>query len=281
MKISAEIQFYLENDVNSIRSKYIEYMANNLFVEAYSKFEISWENIKSSLIVLSKKIKEIKNISNEKIVDFLNFEFAKIDVCFDEYFKKDKKSIYKQSGIVFAEADFLIYVHVDDKFFEILKEGRFSKIEQLSKDLFCIYAHEKTHVEQIKKQKIKQCAVEAPQNKNNLSIEKYLQDPRELDARAREFANFLLLKDFDKKEIEKLLSTREGNSQLLKISDIYKLYWTFFGVCLTIPKKSLDEDAKKRIKIFNKFKKRTCDFLSLDLKFVFKEMFNCSLGHQI
>ena len=74
MKISSEIHFYLENDVKSIRSKYIEYMANNLFVEDYSKFEISWKNIKSSLIVLSKKIKEIKNISNEKIVDFLSLD---------------------------------------------------------------------------------------------------------------------------------------------------------------------------------------------------------------
>ena len=59
---------------------------------------------------------------------------------------------------------------------------------------------------------------------------------------------------------------------------MFKVYWDLFGICTKFPKKSLDNDAQQRIKTFNHFKRRICDFLLLDSKYVFDESIKYQFG---
>ena len=252
---------------NTLKSIYLEWLSSQTLLETYSPLSVSSKNIEASLKLIA-TTSEFK--SSKEILDKLNTEFLKINVCFEETDKAIPQK-YPDSGIVYAEADLLVYIYVNKKFFNIIESKDSSLINQLSKDIFKIYSHEITHVEQNQKQRVNQPTLLPPQNSSLSERNRYLSNVREIDAHAREVATSLLLKDFDKKEIEKLLTTHKGSLELSKQNKEFSIYYQTYGICLNIPRKAWDNDTKWRIKIFNRFKKRICDFLMLDINFILKE----------
>ena len=252
---------------NTLKSIYLEWLSSQTLLETYSPLSVSSKNIEASLKLIA-TTSEFK--SSKEILDKLNTEFLKINVCFEETDKAIPQK-YPDSGIVYAEADLLVYIYVNKKFFNIIESKDSSLINQLSKDIFKIYSHEITHVEQNQKQRVNQPTLLPPQNSSLSERNRYLSNVREIDAHAREVATSLLLKDFDKKEIEKLLTTHKGSLELSKQNKEFSIYYQTYGICLNIPRKAWDNDTKWRVKIFNRFKKRICDFLMLDINFILKE----------
>ena len=252
---------------DTLKSIYLEWLSSRTFLEAYNTLSVSSKNIEASLNLIATTA-DYK--TSKEILDRLNTEFLKINVCFEETDKAMPQK-YPDSGIVYAEADLLIYVYVNKRFFDILNKKDKSLIKQLSEDIFKIYSHEITHVEQNQKQKINQPTLLPPQNSSLSERDRYLSNVQEIDAHAREVASALLLKNIDKKEIEKLLTTHSGALDLSKQNKTFSLYYQTYGICLNIPRKALDSDTKWRVKIFNRFKKRICDFLMLDISFILKE----------
>ena len=252
---------------NTLKLIYLEWLSSQTLLETYNPLSVSSKNIESSLNLIATTS---NNKTSKEILDMLNTEFLKINVCFEET-DKTMPQKYPESGIVYAEADLLIYVYVNKRFFNIIESKNTTLINQLSKDIFKIYSHEITHVEQNQKQKINQPTLLPPQNSSLSERDRYLSNVREIDAHAREVATALLLKNFDKKEIEKLLTTHKGSLELSKQNKEFSIYYQTYGICLNIPRKAWDNDTKWRIKIFNRFKKRICDFLMLDINFILKE----------
>ena len=259
-------------DSLSIRHLFIEMFSQKIFDESYSQLTLSPKNIEASLRTV---LMSLERKDNQSILDKLNSEFIKINVCFEE---TDKTMLqkYHDSGIVYAEADLCIYIYVNERFFDIVNSVELTQqsdeLTQLSKDIFKIYSHEITHVEQNQKQRVNQPTLLPPQNSSLSERDRYLSNVREIDAHARELANYLLSSKFSKKEIERLLTTKQGYQELMN-NHVFKIYFDNFGMASYLPKHQRDKDSQWRVTVFKRFKKRVCDFLLLDESFMYHKEF--------
>ena len=259
-------------DSLSIRHLFIEMFSQKIFDESYSQLTLSPKNIEASLRTV---LMSLERKDNQSILDKLNSEFIRINVCFEET-DKTMPQKYPDSGIVYAEADLCIYIYVNKNFFDIVNSVELTQqsdeLTQLSKDIFTIYSHEITYVEQNQKQKVNQPTLLPPQNCSLSERDRYLSNVREIDAHARELANYLLSSKLSKKEIERLLTTKQGYQELMN-NHVFKLYFDNFGRASSLPKHQQDKDSKWRITVFKRFKKRVCDFLLLDEGFIYQKDF--------
>lgn len=144
-------------------------------------------------------------------------------------------------------------------------------INNLVEDLMKLYSHEYTHLDQFNSQKEIQPGIDSTKITTPEEVKKYLSNQREIDAHAREVANSLLLIGKTPKEIENLFTTKNGSQTLISLSTIYGLYYDYFGRALWKKTKDWTEADKADMKIFNKFKRRICDFLLLDKGFINKD----------
>lgn len=280
MRISKELCKIIELEENSIHWRYRTYLYEKALNEIYSKLELTPESFESTIKIVAHKVKLFgKEITKDEILDKLNSEFVKCNVGFIENEEVYGSLKYPESEIVKAEADNFIYIYVNDTFFEIIKSEDNDKLSKLAQDLFIIYTHEISHVEQNQKQKVVQSGITISNQDDEQERILYLSNLREIDAHAREVANELLYMDLSPKEIEQLLTTHEGSKLLCQKSRVYKLYYYTFGVCLTIPSKSWDREIKNKIKVFNHFKRRICDFLKLDIRYVDQKPLKYLMGN--
>lgn len=284
MRISKELSKLIELEENSIHWRYRLYLYEKIMNEIYSKLEFTQSSFEATLKIISHKIKlSNEEITNEEILNRLNSEFIKCDIGFIEDDGAFKTLKYPESGIVRAEADNFIYIYVNDTFFNLIKSDDIlnnnNGLHELSNNLFTLYSHEISHVEQNQKQKVAQSGITISNKDDEQERILYLSNLREIDAHAREVTNELLCMNLSPKEIEHLLTTHEGSKKLCEKSRVYKLYYYLFGVCLTIPSKSWDREIKNKIKVFNHFKRRICDFLKLDSNYIDQKQIRYLMGN--
>lgn len=276
------LDYYIENieyiylTIETISAKYRQNLINNILNESYKNYELTPESIKASLYVILYQCKHDNDFSINHILDLLNTEFLKADITFIYESYSNLKLKYARSGIIKAETDSVIYLYVSAEFFEILQNANLTTrhniaINNLIEDLMKIYSHEYTHLEQFNSQKEIQHGIDSTKITTPEEVKKYLSNQREIDAHAREAANSLLLTGKTPKEIENLFTTRSGSLTLISLSTVYGLYYDYFGRALWKKTKDWTEADKADMKIFNKFKRRICDFLLLDKGFINKD----------
>lgn len=284
ISIITNYMYWLEN---SIRNAYLDYIYINHLNEAYKPLGIDPNKIKSSLLSLLYSNRErIDNLSDNELLDILNDEFIKARIIFVPILESDKrielKPKYKESGLIYAETDYLVEIYVSDRFFEILRKADIdnndSSIIKLANDIYSLYSHEATHINQTDLEKVPQRGIDPNTIDTPAKEHLYLGQIREIAAHAREVANQLLLTNKTPKEIEILLTTTAGNNYLKDNYPIYKRYWDAFGIAKNIAKASRDKDAKNRIYIFNRFKKYLVYFLKTDLRFFYHDDLKYTFG---
>lgn len=277
-----DLDYYIENinyiylTIETISAKYRQNLINNILAENYRDLELTPESIKASLYVILYQCKHDNDFSIEHILDLLNTEFLKAKITFIYEPHPNIKLKYTRSGIIKAETDNVIYIYVNADFFEILQNADLITrhnimINNLVEDLIKLYSHEYTHVDKFNSQKKIQPGIDSNSITTPEETKKYLSHQKEIDAHAREVANSLLLTGKTAKEIENLFTTRNGSQTLISLSNTYGLYYDYFGTALWKKNKDITEDDKQDLKIFNKFKRRICDFLLLDRKFINKD----------
>lgn len=272
------ITSYIDWLSKRISSVYLSTLYNSNLKEAYKPLNITQNNIKASILSILYTNKDILNtLSNSELLDLLNDEFLKAKIIFvpSDELKIKATPKYERSGLVYAETDYLIEIYVNNTFYNILRNTEIDSDDQniinLADDIYSLYSHEATHLNQKEKEKIPQSGIDPNTLTTPSKVTKYLSQIREIAGHARELANQLILSEKSVKEIENLLSTRSGSIYLAKNYKIYQLYWLNFGIALNIPNKDRDKDALWRIKIFNRFKKYIVYFLHLDLRFFYKD----------
>lgn len=276
------LDYYIENieyiylTIETISAKYRQNLINNILNENYKNYELTPESSKASLYVILYQCKYDNDFSIDHILDLLNTEFLKANITFIYEPHSNLKLKYARSGIIKAETDSVIYLYVSAEFFEILQNANLITrhdiaINGLVEDLMKIYSHEYTHLEQFNSQKEIQQGIDSNKITTPEEVKKYLSNQREIDAHAREAANSLLLTGKTPKEIENLFTTRSGSLTLISLSTVYDLYYDYFGRALWKKTKDWTEADKADMKIFNKFKRRICDFLLLDKSFINKD----------
>lgn len=276
------LDYYIENieyiylTIETISAKYRQNLINNILNESYKNLDLTPESIKASLYVILYQCKHDNDFSINYLLDLLNTEFLKANITFIYEPGLNMKLKYARSGIIKAETDSTIYVYVNTEFFEILQNANLTtrhniSINNLVEDLMKLYSHEYTHLDQFDLQKEVQPGIDSTKITTPDEVKKYLSNQREIDAHAREVANSLLLMGKTPKEIENLFTTKSGSQTLISLSTIYGLYYDYFGRALWKKTKDWTEADKADMKIFNKFKKRICDFLLLDKKFINKD----------
>lgn len=231
----------------------LKILTKDILDEAYLKLELDKQTIENSL---QQVVNNCIGKDDESILNELNKEFKSSKI---EFHKNENKNIpiskCERSGIVYFCADLKVYVYVNTLFFNIIRNNNNSQISDLAIDLFINYTHEITHVEQNAKQKKIQPGIDisdATKDDKN-----YFSHTREIDAHAREVANYLITKNYSDSHIKYLLSTKAGVRQLSLENPTFYRYRYHFGP--EMPK--ITDDTK----IFNLFKKRICDFLNLDM----------------
>lgn len=276
------LDYYIENieyiylTIETISAKYRQNLINNILNENYKDLDLTPESIKASLYVILYQCKHDNDFSINHLLDLLNTEFLKANITFIYEPSLNIKEKYARSGIIKAETNSTIYVYVNTEFFEILQNANLVirhniSINNLVEDLMKLYSHEYTHLDQFNLQKEIQPGIDSTKITTPEEVKKYLSNQREIDAHAREVANSLLLIGKTPKEIENLFTTRSGSQTLISLSTTYGLYYDYFGRALWKKTKDWTEADKADMKIFNKFKKRICDFLLLDKKFINKD----------
>nr|DAP54578.1 MAG TPA: hypothetical protein [Caudoviricetes sp.] len=276
------LDYYIENieyiylTIETISAKYRQNLINNILNESYKNLDLTPESIKASLYIILYQCKHDNDFSINHLLDLLNTEFLKTNITFIYEPSLNMKLKYARSGIIKAETDNVIYIYVNTEFFEILQNANLItrhniSMNNLVEDLMKLYSHEYTHLDQFNLQKEIQPGIDSTKITTPEEVKKYLSNQREIDAHAREVANSLLLIGKTPKEIENLFTTKNGSQTLISLSTIYGLYYDYFGRALWKKTKDWTETDKADMKIFNKFKKRICDFLLLDKKFINKD----------
>lgn len=251
--------------ISHVRYKYFESIGKPEILEAYSKLNLSPDIISNTLVKLLYTYNQSNKLSDGVLLDLLNTEFLKVNVVFDvdNTFRNVR---YPNSGIVRADTGERIYIYINDKFFDILKNTDITSLSKdfndLCNDLFSMYSHEATHSYQINHAKKELDGIKDPNNRKA-----YLGNPQEIDAHAREFANILLNTGKSFSEIKDLLT---NNSKKLLNNKIWQEYWKYFGSYIEEENYPNKKDREWRVNIFKKFKKRIYDFLLLDKRFMYE-----------
>lgn len=236
----------------------LKILTKDILDEAYLKLELDKQTIENSL-------KQVANNcigkDDRSILDELNKEFKSSKIEFHKNENKNISDMNKKcpkSGIAYFESGLQVFVYVDELFFQIIKNDNLSKISELAEDLFINYSHEITHVEQNTKQKEIQPGINTTDAAKNADF--YLSHTREIDAHAREVANYLIAKNYSIVRINYLLTTNTGMQQLEFENKTFHNYCECFGRKVKKP----DKDSIRRQNIFKIFRKRIYDFLNLD-----------------
>lgn len=235
--------------------------------EAYQDISIDLNLIEKSLFLVKLSLKD--SFSEEDFFDSLNNEFLNVGVFFEKFSDdlKRRKFLYEDAGIVEAsfeaETNF-IKILVSNSFIDKFKKDCFSV---LSKAILSIFMHEETHKQQFvfSRGKMKGTTPEISDLRTEEHFRKYLENPIEIDAHAREVAIFLFNKNFSGKKIVSLLKVCD---KLLFESTAFEKYWKIFGMAIKI-KGNLDSDAVLRIKVWKRFLKRIVAYLQTTNKYKF------------
>jgi len=265
---------YIEDTIESLYENMI--IHSMILKETYNELKLTPENIKASIIKVIYNCRKLNEIDDEDIIDNLNSEFLKANIEFGTNSPYNSKPRYPNSGILNSDADSdgIIRIYVNSRFIFIVKNLNILSTDiqfnQLIEDLYKIYTHEITHIDQFNKQEKIQPGINPDELQTSYQNLKYLASYQEIDARARELANTLLLEG---KTFEDIKEMFKNYKSLLKYTE-FKIYWMNFGIYNLLSKENLTQDKLKdinqRINVFKKFKRRVFDFILLDKKYVNK-----------
>lgn len=268
--MSSFVTWYMLYLCERISIKYRKICDGRLLEESYDPIEFDYVSFKASIMVIVGELKEKGEFDFDDLLEALNTEFLKANVEFVRYEGGSDFPKYYNDGIVKGGSDRgIIYIFVNDKFFENLKDVNVTEdgkeIDSLVSNLYSLYAHEFTHLQQMDKEKAEVPGIDLSQLSGDKLAFKYLGNPREIDAHAREFAMWLLSR-YDVKDIDTLFLEKEKNKELQQSLN-YSMYYKIFG---NNGSRSNKENRWKK-SIFRKFLKRTYDFLLLDKRFLKEE----------
>ena len=229
--------------------------------ERYNKLDLTYENFLGTLLEVADIVSKEK-LTLEGIILILNIKFEKI-----LFFKKANEKFKNQAdtfaihrlGILGAELDIekeIPVIYISDVFLKTL-QNEHTDFEILTQTLYSIWTHEISHLNQITAQKAKNNkivqGIAGAEDINNINWKKYLADPKEIAARAREIIAILLSK-YSINETSDIINKIHPNYEdiLLNI-DPYKVYAMYFG------------DIKGNdIKIWNTLYKNLKRFINID-----------------
>jgi hypothetical protein len=213
--------------------------------EAYSKPNVNFVN------QIMQEIKETF-FTTEIVIDIielLNKKFARYNVYFEMNEEPGQDWLYGDQDIQlsFVSDRGTIHIYVGDMFIE--KNNTDISYQQLIKTLENILVHELIHRQQISK-----IPFSVLKNIDTSSNEKYLSDPKEIDAHAMqavsEFSQF-----YDKNKIKQIISNYNSSKDSAVDSVAFWKYWSFFGLY------SDTNDDPESNNIWKKFLKRMYYFL--------------------
>lgn len=261
----------IPDTIESVYDYHLIYSA--ILNEEYSELKFDQNNFRASIIKVIHNCRKLNQTTYEDIINHLNSEFLKANITFAEDFSF-RRPKYPKSGIVYGEGGDEIYLYVNKKFMNIIRSVNITTSDQtfntLVEDLFQAYIHETTHEDQYNKQPVKQPGIDPDSLQTSAENLKYLSNPIEIDARARELATKLLLEG---KTFEQVKEMFNAHKPMLKYEE-YMSYWMRFGIYTKMTNRDMNrkrrQEKQKNIAIFNRFKRRVFDFILLDRKYVNK-----------